>query len=70
MFQIAELSYAWVQPGTAIVSAPFAQPPAWDLRLRDAVGSDAPVQLRVGAAGYRDRGHAVRAAAGVDPQRL
>jgi hypothetical protein len=22
-------SYAWVQPGTAIVSTPFAQPPAW-----------------------------------------
>lgn len=22
-------SYTWVQPGTAIVSTPFAQPPAW-----------------------------------------
>jgi len=22
-------SYAWAQPGTAIVSTPFAQPPAW-----------------------------------------
>ena len=51
MFQIAELSYAWAQPryrdrGHAVRAATGV-----DLRLRDAVGSDAPVQLRVGAAG-------------------